>query len=587
MNEKSRIDQILTLAALAIVFVAPTQWSFRLGFGGDKGTMVTLVDLLVGITFMLWLANVVFVRHARRVHLPTPSCIALVLAGALSLIGLDKSAPRGESLKELVQLAEYFLIAFAVLTNCIPDRKALQSAIAVFATATGVVVLIALVQYSGDGSSFFDVRGSFGNRNVLSTYLALALPVLFGVALHHGGCSTRVGTIVTVFVGLAMILAGGPFMAVVLALAVMSALHGRLFFAAMLVLGFAGFWIGPMALRPHHGDAVVASVSPFVSNNRLLDSSGLLRRSGELLYGRTDVLDRFIEDMRGCSSSPEPLAMAAEELKGIHTADARRAALITLAEAVATDDSIPQAGRAYWDKELRVAEDCERYDDARLLLTFLRDEMDEGGSMLAGDELEQFQKWYKLCKDHTSRGLWQHPHFGRPVPARRYVGWQAALNAWRGAVNGKRPSQAMFGRGAGGYNRTIIKGESWQPVSKLSYDTDEPELFNVGTDEADTFGQVFVTLSEMGILGLACLAWVWLSALGKAARVWRATNDSFYRGLALGLIGSMAAFPLCALYSGILVRGVAVPFVFLIVCAELLRRFEFTFVPEQNGEERG
>jgi len=214
----------------------------------------------------------------------------------------------------------------------------------------------------------------------------------------------------------------------------------------------------------------------------------------------------------------------------------------------------------------------DRYGDARRLLTFIHE---NGEVDLTGPQLQRYTELTALCKSKTQQGpVWEHPDFGSPRLARRYVGWQAAIAAVRHALaHGGR--LALFGRGAGGYEREVIKQEKWfAGIPKLHYNTDEPEVFNLGCDEADTFSQFLVTATEMGLVGLAALVWVWLSALGKAGNVWATSRDSFHRGLALGLLGALIAFPVCAIFSGILVRGLAVPFVFIIVCANLLRRFE-------------
>ncbi len=575
MKTKSRLDQFLASAALVIIVVAPTQWSFRLRLGGDEGTFVTLVDLLVGLTFLLWVAKVLFVKSDRLVRLPTPSCFALVAAACLSMLA---GGLKGEAVKETVQLIEYFLIAYVVLANCITDREVLRRAAGAFTLVASVVVIVALCQYHPT-ESFFGVRGTFGNRNVLSVYLALALPVVFAIALYRGGCLMRLSLVATVFVGVAMSLSGGPLLGLLLGLGVISALRGRVLLGGMVVLALAGGWLGAKALRPQHIDAVIASVTPFVDNNYLLDNRGLMRRAEELIYGRNDVLDRFIGEVEGFSSAPEPLIEAAKKLKAIKTADKRRKAQAALGKAVDNDESIEKSTRKYWGTELRVAQDCERYNDARRLLTFIRDDLKERKISLSGKEQQDINDLYSLCKKQTRSVVWEHHDFAEPRAARRYKGWSAAITAFRNALI-KKPGLAFFGRGAGSYNRAIIREIEWYPTARLHYDTDEPEVFNIGSDEADTFGQFFVTLSELGIVGLVCLLWVWLSALGKAARVWRITRDAFHRALALGLIGSLAAFPLCALFSGIIVRGVAVPFIFLIVCADLLRRFETEIIVE-------
>ena len=580
MAEKSRFERFFFLAAIAVIVVAPMQWSFRLPLPGtERGANVTLADVLVLLAFGAWALGVLLHLWPRRLRMPTPGCVALVAAVGLSLLSVLQGSPKGEGFKELLQYVEYFLLAFVLLSNAIAGRAALQRAVGAFTLAASAVVVIALWQYFGT-DSFFNVRGSFGNRNVLSVYLALALPVVFGVALYQGGCFMRMSLMATVAVGVAVCLSGGPLIGLLIGLGVISALRGRVFLVVMIFVALLGGLVAPHAVRPHHGDALVASVSPAIDNNYLLSHSAMLRRAEELVYGRGDVLDRFVGEITGLSSNPSPLAEAAEALKATHTADARRAMVAALGEAVDQDKSIEKAKRKYWAKELRVAEDCERYNDARRLLEMIRSDLEAGKAVLNGPELLRYAELYALCKQKTQKGpIWEHPGFGRPILARRYTGWIGAVAAIRkGSEDSSRA--ALFGRGAGSYEREVIKGDWFAGLSKLKYDTDEPEVFNLGCDEADTFSQWLVTMAETGAIGLACLIWVWLGGLGKAARVWSSSKDSFSQGLALGLIGSFAAFAVCAVFSGVIVRGVAVPFVFLLVCADLMRRFEMEVYPE-------
>jgi len=143
--------------------------------------------------------------------------------------------------------------------------------------------------------------------------------------------------------------------------------------------------------------------------------------------------------------------------------------------------------------------------------------------------------------------------------AARYKCWQASMRAIQA-----RP----WGAGVGWFKKTV--GQYYGSIPKPNYDTDEPEAYNINSDQPDTFGQVFVTTVELGIAGLLALLWFYLWGLGQAVRLFASAQTPLSRAVGAGAAGSLAFLPILAAYSELLVRGVALPLIFIVCCVYIL-----------------
>jgi hypothetical protein len=181
---------------------------------------------------------------------------------------------RGEALKELVQIFEYFIVGAMVFAAFLHERDDTASVSArlvnhppLFPTlgvVTAVVLALAAVQYfSSEGhrsiacfaepktldiivnvlggrKSPLLVGGTFGNRNVLGGFLTLVLPLAAAGALGAvRGIAARIGCALLLLAGLTVILSGAAYWAVIIAVVALAAARGAKVFipvALMLVL---------------------------------------------------------------------------------------------------------------------------------------------------------------------------------------------------------------------------------------------------------------------------------------------------------------------------------------------------------------
>ena len=203
----------------------------------------------------------------------------------------------------------------------------------------------------------------------------------------------------------------------------------------------------------------------------------------------------------------------------------------------------------------------ERYGDARRLLVQLEAEgkvTDESAELLeAADQKLAGMKLPDSVLPADANGNAQ------PVVAMRYKCWQASLRA---------VLANPWGAGPGKYKDAV--GPQLGVVNQFHYNSDEPEAFNLGFPEPDTFNQFLVTAVELGVPGLLALIWFYLWGLGRSINLYANTTSYLSQGIAAGAMASLAFFPILAAYSGILVRGVALPFIFIVLCVHLAEKTE-------------
>lgn len=467
------MPRVLFLLTAACVLLMNTQHGRRIAFG-NLAVNLGLADVLLWSALGLFAIWVLWKRP--RLKLPPAAMFGLPAVALAATVAVGRSG-LPDAAKELFQVVEYFLAGPLLFINLADTREKLRGFLSVFLLAVPLVVLWGMVDYAIRDNAFA-AGGAFGNVNVLGTYLALVLPVVFGIALFDDLKPwQRVSMIVPVFVGAAITLSGGALLALLAALLLVLGLRSpRLLPAGLTVLLLAGLVL-PSQLRPNHKDILLGSVAVYLDDNHLLGERTMMERARKL----------------------------GEQERHL---DARRL-LYQLDEAGALDD----AGRKLLDET----------------------EQKLAGRRTAGYALAQ------------------------PVVAARYKGWQAAMRAVVA-----RP----WGVGPGKYQKTV--SQFYGSIPKLNYNTDEPEAFNIGIDEPDTFNQFLVTAVELGIAGVLALAWFWLWGLSAAARLFAAGGSGLSRGVAAGAAASLAAFPVVAVFSGVLVRGVALPLVFVICCVHIL-----------------
>jgi O-antigen ligase len=221
------LKKLLVIGVFAILAISPTQYAIEI----REKMYLSAVDPAVWGVFLLLL--VCFAMRLVRLRPPSLFGSLLILVVGLSAM---KTSNRMSSFKELFQVVEYFAVAYMLFAFLISDPKRRTAAVYVFAGIGTVIVFLALIQYLRPGLSSLEVAGTFGNRNVLGGYMALLLPLMVGLMLYEKNRVRLVWYAATVTVGLLVNLSGGSVMGVLVALAIVVMLRGRLVFAGLTVL---------------------------------------------------------------------------------------------------------------------------------------------------------------------------------------------------------------------------------------------------------------------------------------------------------------------------------------------------------------
>jgi hypothetical protein len=494
---------------LLLILVMANQVGFTLAVGGVR-LPVTLADVVLGLAFLAVVLHV-FARRPRDVRLPPASAFVLVGAAIVALLRTDE---RMAAAREVLQLIEYVLVAWFVFVN-VAKSSDLKPYLAAFAAATGIAILWGGVQYLTQKSALH-VRAGFlsGNHHVLGAFLAMALPFFYGIALYARTWRVRGALLVMVLLGLAINLDGGTLLVTVVVLAILSGIRGQRALVPYLVFVGLALTVGPRILpRPNHTDTLVSSVAVYVDDNYLLSDEQLRERAEELLHPTKPIpLDKTGEEM--AVPAPRPL------------------------------------------------------DAARLLrlLNQRRGLTREEGRL----QIEAMRAVAKL----SDRERAVYP-LNESQVARRYQRWNAAIVAARATdMPQKRQSKAegamdfVLGRGFRPYHEIVkpFMGE------RLQYRTDEPEVFNVAAPEPFTHNQWLKTFIQMGVVGTLALAWLVLGGVGQSCRLYRAAHGELALGASLGVLGGLLGFAFGGLWTEVLARGLAIPFVFLLAVVPVVER---------------
>lgn len=202
--------------------VAPTQWSLE----PRPKLHVSPADLSLALTAGVWLLDLLVCRDWRRLlrFPPWPHLVFVGCAAASALAAADKHA----ALKDLVQIVEYFLVGMMLFEAFLRggNRKGVRQALIVLGSVTAVILGLAAVHYFAGGDDPLVVRGSFGNRNVLGGFLALALPLCFAGVLGARGWPLKAACAVLLAAGLTVNLSGASHIVIVGVLVCLAAVRG-------------------------------------------------------------------------------------------------------------------------------------------------------------------------------------------------------------------------------------------------------------------------------------------------------------------------------------------------------------------------
>ncbi len=219
------LRMLFRYGVLLTLCIAPTQWSFE----PRPKLHLSPADLSLALTAGVWLLDTFVTRQWKRLLLlpPWPNLFFIAFACVSAINAPDKAS----AIKDLIQYVEYFLVGamlFAAFLN--DDERASRKALTVLATVTAIILSLALYHYFSPDLSLLQVRGTFGNRNVLGGFLALALPLCFGGVIGSRSFALQSALAVLLVAGLTVNLSGASYFAVAGVLLCMAATRGpRLF----------------------------------------------------------------------------------------------------------------------------------------------------------------------------------------------------------------------------------------------------------------------------------------------------------------------------------------------------------------------
>jgi len=243
-----------------MLLIGPSQYSFEIA----PRTFVSPVDPVVWLALLalLFSKNRPTLRELIR-SLPVTGVCFVGLA-ALSLLRAENLL---KGAKEIFQFVEYLVAAYLVFVGSLREPALRRMSFRMAGVATTLILLLALIQYGVPFFPDFRVAGTFGNSNVLGGFLALTIPVWFGLlacvrrpffSLWHLVC----------FAGSAFVLlSGGAAVGVIVAVVLMAALRGaRTILLAVVVVVVLCLFAWPHMPR--------ANSEAFVRSASLYDNDG-------------------------------------------------------------------------------------------------------------------------------------------------------------------------------------------------------------------------------------------------------------------------------------------------------------------------
>jgi len=226
---KTFLKHAFRVGILLTLFIAPTQlsWQPRPKFN------LSLADVTLALTAGVWLLDVALRREWRRLR--PPPCVQVLfvaVAGLSFFVAQDKAF----AVKDIVQLVEFFIVGHLLFAAFLREHEgALWQSLSVLLAATAINIGIAVAQYFKADVDVMKVCGTFGNRNVLGGYLALALPLAAGALLGARQVWVKAVLGLVLAAGLLVNLSGASYFAAAGVLACMAARRGHKVFIPVAV----------------------------------------------------------------------------------------------------------------------------------------------------------------------------------------------------------------------------------------------------------------------------------------------------------------------------------------------------------------
>ena len=275
-SEKPRLDLLgmsITILALLILVAHATSWALSLEWLGrllrlskefcSRPPHLAVADVLIWVTGALLFVRLIVERDWKTLRLL--SLPGLLLA-ALAVASVFNAVNRFTAVAKAVEFAEYFVLLYLVFASVMATKERLLTALNLWMLVGAAIVVWGLVHYLTDRKlrPDVDVSGPFADRNVYGGYLAMILPVAFGLAIWPARWTAIGYGGILVGVGLSTMLAGGPLLGALAGIAVILAIRWHWGFA-LFAAGVVGLviWGTPQLDRPDHMKTLRDSVGFF------------------------------------------------------------------------------------------------------------------------------------------------------------------------------------------------------------------------------------------------------------------------------------------------------------------------------------
>ena len=277
MSDRSRpkksgvLDFLIICLVVAIIIAHPTSWTFSpeevgkaLGFAPEllrKAPRLTIVDVLIWIASALLLLKMIVRRNFRCLRTFPVAAAVLVALAAASITQAQNKLP---AIADVIQFVEYFILLFLLIADFITNGSRLRLVVLLWLTVGTAVVLWGFAHYLSRGDySAVQVAGPFLNRNVLGGYLAILIPLAWGLMLHVRKIPAKFENLLLAAVGLLVMLAGGPWIAAVIGIGLITVIRSpKLFPAVAFVLLAVVLFAFPLLPR-NNSRILVSSVNMY------------------------------------------------------------------------------------------------------------------------------------------------------------------------------------------------------------------------------------------------------------------------------------------------------------------------------------
>ncbi len=280
-DAKPKRDWLTTIAGILvalIVVVHPTSHAFSLAWLGrlldfgekivEKAPRLTLADILIWLAGALLFLRMLIKRDFQALKmLPVPAVVLVLLA----ILSMFFAQNRLTAVADVIQYAEYFLILYVLLRVFLDRENVLRGLPLPWLLIVAAVTCLAYDHYAEAGRGAVHVSATFLNRNILSGYLAMLLPLAWGLLifrrtdLRHPVVRVAwyLALVMVLGLGFVVMLAGGPWIAAVVGILIVSAVRSRKLLP-LVALGILILVIGVYPLLPRNNTAVLAkSIYPF------------------------------------------------------------------------------------------------------------------------------------------------------------------------------------------------------------------------------------------------------------------------------------------------------------------------------------